>query len=122
MDWDCVPRVAAGMGGGLARSGEACGALTGGVLAIGLAYGEDEPGSAEAKEALYARTCQFVERFAASNGALRCRDLLGVDLASEEGKAEFDARVLGEQRCVPAVRSATQALVELFERWEAGRG
>ncbi len=120
MDWDCVPRVAAGLGGGLARHGEVCGALTGGVLAIGLAFGADEPGSSEEKDALYAKVSQFVDGFAASNGALRCRDLLGVNLRSDEGKAEFDARNLKDQRCEPAVRFAAQALVDLFDQWDVG--
>jgi C_GCAxxG_C_C family probable redox protein len=122
VECDCIPRIAAGLGGGLARHGEACGALTGGVLAIGLVYGVDGPATSEAKDALYAKTGQFVARFAEANGALRCRDLLGVDLNSDAGRAEFDARNLGDQRCVPAVRNATQALLELLGEWGSAAG
>jgi C_GCAxxG_C_C family probable redox protein len=119
---DCFPRIAAGLGGGLARHGEACGALTGGVLAIGLIYGADGPETSEAKDALYAKAGQFVRRFAEANGALRCRDLLGVDLNSDAGQGEFDARNLGDLRCVPSVRNATQALLELLDEWGDAAG
>jgi C_GCAxxG_C_C family probable redox protein len=120
-EWECVPGVAAGMGGGLGRQGEACGALTGGVLALGLLYGENGPATPEAKEALYRKVQRFADRFAASNGGLRCHDLLGVDLRSDDGRAEFDARHLGDQRCVPAVRSATQTLIALIAEWASAR-
>lgn len=38
-----IPRIATGFGGGIARNGDVCGALTGGVMAIGLALGRVSP-------------------------------------------------------------------------------
>jgi C_GCAxxG_C_C family probable redox protein len=114
----CIPRIAAGLGGGLGRQGEACGALSGGVLVVGLAYGADHPLEGEAKDAVYARTAEFVRRFAEVNGALRCQDLLGLDISTEAGLEEYHARNLGEERCRGVVSSAALAILELLGQWE----
>jgi C_GCAxxG_C_C family probable redox protein len=116
---DCIPRIAAGLGGGLGTQGEACGALTGGVLVMGLAYGSDEVAEREEKDALYARTAAFVRRFGELNGALRCRDLVGLDLSTPAGLEEYRARNLSEQLCRGIVRRATEAILALLSEWEA---
>ena len=36
---ELLPRVATGFGGGMARTGGACGALTGAIMGVGLALG-----------------------------------------------------------------------------------
>ena len=37
-----IPRIATGFGGGVGRNGDICGALSGAVIAIGLALGRDK--------------------------------------------------------------------------------
>ena len=86
--------------------GEVCGAVSGGVLAIGLLYGRDNADEVGNK------TEKFVRRFAELKGAVRCNDLTGVDLNSEEGLREYDARNLGEEICNGVVSSAVQLLLE----------
>jgi C_GCAxxG_C_C family probable redox protein len=117
-DCACIPRIAAGLGGGLGLQGEACGALTGGVLVVGLAYGSDHLVEREVKEALYAKAGDFVQRFAQLNGALRCRDLVELDLSTKAGLEEYRARNLGEERCTAIVRNAVRAILELLKEWE----
>lgn len=94
------------MGGGL-KVGEVCGAVSGGVLVIGLVYGEGDKGVIRAK------TQEFVQQFAERNGALRCRDLLGVDLASDEGLQEYRSRDLNTQ-CKTFVSSAVALLLDMM--------
>jgi C_GCAxxG_C_C family probable redox protein len=114
----CIPGIAAGLGGGLGLQGEACGALTGGVLVVGLAHGSDHPPEREAKDAVYARTGEFVRRFAEVNGALRCRDLIGLDVSAEAGLEEYRARNLGEERCSGIVSNAALAILDLLGEWD----
>jgi C_GCAxxG_C_C family probable redox protein len=116
INWDCecIPRIASGLGGGLGRQGEVCGALTGGVLVMGLAHGRDRAGEQEAKEAVTAKAAEFVRGFAEVNGALRCRDLIGLDLSSEEGLREYHVRNLHE-RCSGIVSNAVRVILELLE-------
>lgn len=40
---DIIPAVATGFGGGIGRSGDICGAVTGGVMGLGLAVGRSDP-------------------------------------------------------------------------------
>jgi len=67
-------RMATGFGGGLAGSRqEACGALTGGVLAIGLLCGRTTP--EQGREAAYQISTAYRERFMARFGATICQTL-----------------------------------------------
>lgn len=118
----CIPRIASGLGGGVGRQGELCGTLTGGALAIGLLHGRDRADEAEKKEAVTAKTAEFVWRFEQINGAVRCRDLLGVEIGTEAGSREFHDRNLKAERCSPVMRNAVQVLLELLNEWEPERG
>jgi len=106
MDCACIPHIASGLGGGL-KVGEVCGAASGGVLAIGLIYGQ------EGKEVVRARTREFVHLFTERNDALRCRDLLGVDLTSVEGAQAYQSQELNT-KCRGFVRSAVALLLDLM--------
>lgn len=67
-------RMSTGFGGGLAGSRqEACGALTGGVLAIGLLCGRSNP--EQGREAAYQISAAYRERFMARFGATICQTL-----------------------------------------------
>jgi C_GCAxxG_C_C family probable redox protein len=112
-DCDCIPRIAAGLAGGMGRQGEVCGACTGGVLLVGLAYGPDRPDDAAAKAAVQSKAGEFVQRFADLNGGIRCRDLTGMDLIGEEAVREYYALNLQEEVCNGIVSKAVRALLEL---------
>jgi len=67
-------RMATGFGGGMAGSRqEACGALTGGVLAIGLLCGRTTP--EQDRETAYQISAAYRERFMAHFGATICQTL-----------------------------------------------
>ena len=85
-DREQTMRLAAPFGGGM-FCGETCGAVAGGVMAIGMKYGHCNPGDVKQNELCIKKTAQFLEKFKARHGATRCRDLLGYDL-SEEGALE----------------------------------
>jgi len=100
--------------------GEVCGAVTGGVLAIGLLYGEDYP------ETVGPKTEEFVRRFAERKGAVRCIDLIGFDINSAaagddindvNGLLSFFLRG-GKLVCNSAVRTAVRELISLLNEWE----
>ena len=118
LEYGCVPRVAAGLGGGMGHKGEACGAVTGGVLAIGLAYASEDPTDREAKSAVSAKVEQYLGRFAERNGALRCPDLLGVDLGTHEGTRVYRERNL-RTLCDGFVSGGVRALLGLMDSWDA---
>jgi len=115
LDRDTCLRLAAPFGGGMARSGEACGALTGALMVVGMARAV--PSSApEDKDRNYAEARVLVERFREELGSLSCRDLAGVDLATPEGLEAFRAQGLHDNLCPRFVRTACQLVDELLER------
>ena len=113
-DCECIPRIASGLGGGLGRQGEVCGALTGGVLVVGLVHGRDSAEEKEAKEVAHGKAGEFVRRFAELNGTVRCRDLIGLDIRTEKGIQEYKALNLKEEKCSKIVRNAVRAILELL--------
>ena len=67
-------------GGGLGAHGEVCGAVIGGLAAIGLLFGRDTGGSQpDVKMWIYSR--EFLKRFQneIAGGTLICRDIAKVD-------------------------------------------
>lgn len=68
--------ISAGFGGGL-RSGEVCGAISGAVMAIGLALPFDDAQDAEAKQKIAALAKQCTECAREKYGHVCCRDLKG---------------------------------------------
>lgn len=71
---DEMMRLASGFSIGMGRAGCACGALTGGVLALGLRYGRTE-GGVPMPETLDAAK-ELHDRFVARNGSTCCRVLI----------------------------------------------
>lgn len=75
---DTAAKMASALGGGLCRMRETCGAVTGGMLALGTLQGYDVPGNDEIKLALYQRGQRVMRAFKEIYGTLCCRELLGV--------------------------------------------
>ncbi len=81
MDYQTALKVSAGFGGGM-YLGSVCGAVTGGIMAIGLKHGGLGPASM--KTAIMVR--DFADRFKAQHKSINCPDLTGFDLS------QFDLR------------------------------
>ena len=100
IDLDEALQAAVGFGGGMGRLQETCGAVTGAILALGFNSGFKEGDSRENINAVYAQVRQFAGEFTSKNGTIKCRDLLGCDLSSEEGHKFFVDNNLRENcRC-----------------------
>lgn len=68
--------LASALGGGICRMRETCGAVTGGMLALGALRGYHDAQDAGAKQLLYARGQRLLLDFQEKYGSLSCRDLL----------------------------------------------
>ena len=105
-------KFAAMFGGGMARTGGICGAVSGGLMAAGLKLAPTETSGA-IKSALYDRGTAFMEAFTKVNESLLCRDLIGCDLSTEEGRAASAARNTHQTICVKLVKDAIALAAEL---------
>ncbi len=107
-------RIAQPFGGGIARTGDWCGAATGALMVIGLKYGRVRADDAAAKDKTYALAREFVRRFKEKRGAIRCNDLLGCDIGTAEGQKIADERHLHETRCEALIVEAVRILEHIL--------
>jgi len=114
LDEKTALRLATGFGGGFARQGEVCGAVCGGVMAIGLKYGRGTIEDTDARAKTYSLVNEFMRRFQECQGNMLCRDLLGVDHSTPEGHQEATDRGLYKEFCPKLVRCAAEILAEML--------
>ena len=106
--------LAAPFGGGVARQGEICGALTGALLALGEAEGKAMAADPVAgRNALYERARQMTEAFRETHGAILCRELTGCALDTEAGRSSFNERGLHEKLCTKLVAFEAEQVVTM---------
>ena len=109
---DQAAAAASAFGGGVARNGWTCGALSGAMIAIGLQAGNRTADDTARKDAAYARVNELLGRFGEEHGATQCRSLIGWDLSSpNERQAAADAGVF-KTACPGFVRTAAAFLRE----------
>ena len=116
LDSETALKVATGLGAGMARRGEVCGAVTGGILAIGLKFGRGGRQDRSATEQTYQKTLELMARFEKRQGSCLCRVLLdGCDLGTAEGQAYFKEHDLLHKTCVGCVQSVVEALGDIMD-------
>ncbi len=104
---DFALRLAAPFGGGMARAGETCGALSGALMVLGMHYAKSRP---EYKEQIYAITREFLERFREQHGSTLCRELVGHDISTPEGLQAARAEDSFGRVCPPIIEQTAKAL------------
>jgi len=85
-------RIACPFGGGIGGSGRTCGALTGGLMVVGLKYGPASGSDTGAKNLAREKTRMLIDNFIKSHGSCECNDLVGFDrsrMTSSELKAKL---------------------------------
>jgi C_GCAxxG_C_C family probable redox protein len=113
-DRELALRMATGFGGGMGHTSNTCGALTGAVMALGLAFGMKNAGDQAAKDKTYALVAEAVRRFRARAGAIGCTDLLGYDLGIPEQLKAVRERGLTKEKCPAFVRAAAEIVEQLL--------
>jgi C_GCAxxG_C_C family probable redox protein len=115
LDRETALRVAAAFGGGMGRTGETCGAVSGALMAIGLRYGQPTPEDKQAKEKTYEIAREFLDRFGALHGGcVKCRDLLGHDISTPEGLQTAREKDLFQALCPKFVRDAAEIVEQML--------
>ncbi len=115
MDSNTALKVSCGFGGGMGRCQEVCGALTSGIMALGLRYGRGEGDDLIRTQETYVKTQELIATFKAKQGALCCKDLLeGCDLRTEQGQKQYQTAGLKHATCVPCVRRVGEILDKML--------
>ncbi len=88
LDQGVAMTLSAGLGGGIGRLRETCGAVTGATLAVSLAMGSFDLHNPEAKTRVYEEIRRVVEIFEAETGSIVCADMIGVARRGDDANAE----------------------------------
>jgi C_GCAxxG_C_C family probable redox protein len=110
---DIIPGIASGFCGGMSRTAGLCGALIGGVMALGILYGRKS--SEDSPKNIYALTERLVRDFEKQFGSRNCSDILGCDISTREGEAVFKANNLMKTVCLDATVKATDIVMHVLE-------
>jgi C_GCAxxG_C_C family probable redox protein len=106
-------KIAAPFGGGMARTGKTCGAVTGGLMALGLKYGYTTPGG---RDATYGIAQKFMNHFEEKHGSTLCRELIGCDISTPEGLQKAHESGVTESVCPKVVCDAAEIVQALLAK------
>lgn len=116
LERDLALKLSTGFGAGIARLGNVCGAVSGGVLALGLRYGRGENDEKTKTNDTYNRIQVFMDAFEKARGSVKCADLVKCDLNTPEGQQYFKDHDLLHRTCVGCVETAIALLEQELER------
>ncbi len=114
LDRDTALKIACGMGGGMGRTDQMCGAVTGAIMVLGLKYGMVDPARQEDKLETYGKVRELMERFTRYHGSLGCTDLMDCNLSTPEGLEHAQTQHLADNICPPLVEDVVRILEELL--------
>lgn len=110
-----ILNVARGFGAGMGRKEEVCGAVTGGIMALGLYIGNSDKDENSKREGTYAQVQKFMNEFSGIFQSYICRELLdGCDLNTEAGKLRFKEKEMKKNICMNCVAESTKIIEKLI--------
>ena len=110
---DIIPGIASGFCGGMSRTAGLCGALVGGVMALGILNGRKS--SEDSPKKIYGLTERLVRDFEKHFGSRNCSGILGCDISTREGEADFKTQNLMKTVCLEATVIATDLVMRVLE-------
>lgn len=102
---ETAKKVACGLGAGMGRLQNTCGAVTGAYMALGLYHD---------KEIAYPKVQEFSKLFSEVHSHTLCSSLLDCDLNTEEGHDYFQKNNLREEVCNRCVVTAVELVENLI--------
>jgi len=116
LDRKTALQIAMGFGGGMARTGKTCGAVSGAYMVLGLDQVITPENPRSSMENCYALIHEFNRRFREIHGSLLCQNLLGVNLNMKKGLAVARDQNLFTTVCPNFVGDAARILEELLTK------
>lgn len=120
IDEDTAKRISAGLGGGVGRQREVCGAVSGAVMVLGSISAAVDGDDAEGKKENYELVREFCDLFRERHGGtIICREMLKI-MADKKEPATPDKRnaeYYAKRPCAKAVYDAAEILEEMIEKY-----
>lgn len=114
LDLETARQIAALFGGGIARRGELCGAISGGLMALGLCLATYDPTDNERKDRLYQLGQNFIESFRSRFGEQHCRFLINRELDTPQKHHAAKESGVFQNQCPQYVAFAVETIAEIL--------
>lgn len=115
LDAETALKVSGAFGGGCGRQGDLCGAVAGAMMVLGLKHGRTRAEDTATRDACYIAVQTLWRQFRERNGGtVVCRDLLGCDLGTPEGREKAKQIEHHTKICPTFIRDAGEILEELL--------
>lgn len=120
IDGDTAKKISAGLGGGVGRMREVCGAVGGAAMVIGSICAATQGDDAESKQKNYELVREFADRFTKRNGTIICRELLGFTEKTENSAQpeKRTAEYYKKRPCAELVGDAAEILAQMIAEIE----
>lgn len=114
-----ILNISRGFGAGMGRKEEVCGAVTGGIMALGLYIGASDKDENSKREETYAHVQNFMNEFYGIFKSYICRELLdGCDLNTEAGKLRFKEKEMKKNVCMNCVGESVKIIERIIGKGE----
>lgn len=116
IDEETAKKISAGLGGGVGRQREVCGAVSGAAMVLGCISAATDGGDNESKTKNYELVREFSDRFREVHCSIVCRELLK-DKAKNKGAVpdERTAEYYKNRPCLKVVEDAAEILMQMLK-------
>ena len=116
LDKNIALKIACGFGAGMGRKEEVCGAVTGGIMVIGMKYGREENQDPTKTDQTYQKTRELMDRFIEKHNTYICRRLVEeCELTTPEGQKEFKEKELKTKVCKQCISNVVEILEDITD-------
>lgn len=112
VDASVLPAIATGFCGGMSRHSQMCGAVTGGIMGLGLVFGRYK--TEDTTDRCYHAVTRFLKTFKDAHGSVNCKDLIGYDLGVPEQLEQFRKENPGYKKCMHFSMDAAAMVQEII--------
>ncbi|NJD04113.1 MAG: C_GCAxxG_C_C family protein [Ruminiclostridium sp.] len=111
-------KMACSFGAGMGYMGEACGAVTGAFMVLGLKFGQNDEQDKYSKAMNYLLVKDFASRFRKLNGSINCKELIQYDLSDERQLNAARQTDVFTTKCPKYVKDAVELLEAVIAEHE----
>jgi C_GCAxxG_C_C family probable redox protein len=109
-------KISCGMGAGMGRKQEVCGAISGAIMLIGSKHGKITREDNASTDKTYELVRELSDRFTAKHKSILCKDLLPCKLSTPEGQKIFRENNFKELKCARFVHDAAEIVEDLLSK------
>jgi C_GCAxxG_C_C family probable redox protein len=110
---DVNPKTVTAYGGGIARTGNVCGAVNVAIMGLSHKYGRENP----RKPFVYTqrRILQFLNQIVDHYGTIQCSSLTNTQLSTPNGRRKYRNENIKQHLCTPLIQKIMETFLQTAE-------